>query len=105
MIKIKYLPLSGKTVQDRMAKISPNVAHLHTEDIQLASALLLSVNESGDIKCSAHIAILSGICLPRAQKEKFLRFENKLEELEEGLGEMYIRNATKMDSFKRDDAS
>ena len=38
--KIKDLPLSAKTVQDRIAKMSSNVTYLHVEDIQFSFALL-----------------------------------------------------------------
>ncbi|GFT51329.1 SCAN domain-containing protein 3 [Trichonephila clavipes] len=36
---IKDFPLSAKTVQDRIAKMSPNVTYLQVENVQLSSAL------------------------------------------------------------------
>ncbi|GBP21821.1 SCAN domain-containing protein 3 [Eumeta japonica] len=71
--KIKDLPLSAKTVQDRIAKMSSNVTYLQVEDIQLASALSLAIDESCDIKDTAQVALLSGINHPELENDKWLR--------------------------------
>ncbi|XP_028003621.2 general transcription factor II-I repeat domain-containing protein 2-like [Eptesicus fuscus] len=70
--KIKELPLSAKTVKDRIVKMSLNITDQQVEDLKLVSALSIAVDESCDINDTTQVSLFVRFIASTGPKEELL---------------------------------
>ncbi|GFY33657.1 SCAN domain-containing protein 3 [Trichonephila clavipes] len=72
--RIKELPLSAKTIQDRTIKICSNITTQHIEDLKLVSAfsIAVSIDEFCDINDAAQVSLFVRFMSHSGPKEELL---------------------------------